>query len=309
MKLPITIVPANKDYTFITWEVFNICNYSCSYCPEELHSGSFNAIELDDALYFFNEVFLDHDHDSERRILSIGGGEPTLWKNLKSFINRLDDSYSIELVTNGSRTIRWWDEFINNVKLDRIVISVHMEYAKVPHIIELIELLNCRTQLTVMILTTDQSQFGEVCHIYDHIKNSSSLKCSFRVKAIVDKKHGSYLSSNNEHIETMVINSNYGDMKYSNDIIMNEQYLNINQVNSMISKNQNRFKDYKCFIGNKRIYITYDGSIYGASCSTAKLYRMGNIRDDVIKKFISPVRCRNEYCPCPPDIRIHKTNE
>lgn len=306
------IEPIDNEFTFITWEVFNKCNYSCSYCTENLHSGTYSSVDYDSALNFFNEVVLDYD-DSTRRMLSIGGGEPTIWKDLTRFLSNLDKSYTVELVTNGSRTIRWWKDFMGEVdNISRVSISVHLEYADISHIINLIEFLNGKCQITVMVLYQDGGS-ESIRMLYDHIKSNESLKCSLRVKPVVDKFNGSFSTSYTDEQHTifnsMEINRKQLGDKVPSELIVDGEVKTISWINNLMVNNENSFKSYNCSIGSGRLYITYDGNVFGASCSTAKMYPLGNINSPIINKRLSTVKCRNMHCPCPPDIRIPKHYE
>ena len=52
------------------------------------------------------------------------------------------------------------------------------------------------------------------------------------------------------------------------------------------SKSENKFKDWTCEIGSKRLVVWHDGNVYGAQCASEKF---GNIKDKKIKKMTSVV--------------------
>jgi hypothetical protein len=54
----------------------------------------------------------------------------------------MNPNYHTTIVTNGSRTLRWWEEFIADAKnLTVVTISIHLEYADMEHIINVCKII------------------------------------------------------------------------------------------------------------------------------------------------------------------------
>ena len=45
-----------KDWVVVNWNLGNMCNYSCSYCPSILNDGSFGWNDLEVVKKFINRV-------------------------------------------------------------------------------------------------------------------------------------------------------------------------------------------------------------------------------------------------------------
>ena len=71
--------------------------------------------------YIFENV------NSNDKMLTLTGGEPTLWPNLIEFLQGINKSYEIAIVSNGSRSLKYWDRLINSVNLTQI--SMGVEYS------------------------------------------------------------------------------------------------------------------------------------------------------------------------------------
>ena len=47
--------PENAHWFVVNWCLGNICNFSCSYCPDGLHNGSIKWPELETVKKFVTE--------------------------------------------------------------------------------------------------------------------------------------------------------------------------------------------------------------------------------------------------------------
>ena len=128
------------DSMHAEWVISNVCNYTCNYCDPKLYGGSSGWPDLQKSLDFWQYIHTDVNPNA--KMLTLSGGEPTIWPKLSEFFNRLDPSYKKAIVTNGSRTLRWWRKFIDNTQMTQIAISVHLEFADVNHIKEVIKIVS-----------------------------------------------------------------------------------------------------------------------------------------------------------------------
>jgi molybdenum cofactor biosynthesis enzyme MoaA len=64
------------------------------------------------------------------------GGEPTMWPQLIEFTDRLPESYILDISTNGSRTLRFWRDFSEKSKFQKVNISAHLADCDIEHLIE-----------------------------------------------------------------------------------------------------------------------------------------------------------------------------
>ena len=135
----------------IDWILSNICNYKCSYCGPSSNGGYFKWPSLDECKIAIDRIKKQSNH--KYRFYTLLGGEPTLWKDFRSIcelIKNDDDNTVINILTNGYRSISWWDK--TKLVLDKVSISFHHQYANSNHIIDVVNCINDSCQTTVQLL-------------------------------------------------------------------------------------------------------------------------------------------------------------
>jgi MoaA/NifB/PqqE/SkfB family radical SAM enzyme len=295
----------------IDWVITNNCNYKCNYCSPNLHSNTSGWPNYDNALKFFNYL---HSYNSNKKLIILCGGEPTLWPRLIDFIKESPDGYLLEIVTNGSRTLRWWEKFIDECKdkIHQIAISVHWESADINHLVEVCKLLDSKDmQTTVMIIADKAAGFKKIKTTFK-LLTADSLKINVIIKPVkVYTQSGKTQDYSKKEIEwinnTKYINSKTVDHPdIPSDMIVDGRRYAKSYAREILSKNKHNFKGWKCWAGSTRLNINYDGTINGATCRTANSISYGNINDDIIAIDPEPLICRENYCTCLLDIRIPK---
>ena len=79
----------NKENTFkILLTVHSLCNYSCKYCPDNLHDGKYTDITADQYLNFFKNLMIDNPEilDYKNKKITFTGGEPTLFPDIEKLL-------------------------------------------------------------------------------------------------------------------------------------------------------------------------------------------------------------------------------
>lgn len=291
----------------IEWVPSNVCNYACSYCIPSLHDGSSGWPDLDKSLAFFNSIH--NEVNPNNKMLTISGGEPTLWPKLTEFLNSLNSSYFTALVTNGSRTVRWWEDFIESCQnIHRVSISIHLKYADVDHIINVCKTIHKKVRTTVMVMY--DLDFEDKCYEFLEELQKHNLEISLTVKPLALRAESNPSIDYDEKARLLIKNFKYEKMKLpslpiATHLLINGEPKHFFHTSSMISKKENTFEGWFCEAGTKRLVIWHDGSVFGAQCSTARNQPLGNINDLQITK-INGLICKTPYCDCAPDIRIPK---
>jgi MoaA/NifB/PqqE/SkfB family radical SAM enzyme len=304
------LIEISNDYPntmHIEWVVSNVCNYKCSYCDPSLNNGSSRWPDYEKSLEFFNTVHKEINGNC--KLLSLTGGEPTLWPDLFKFLNNLDRSYYSAIVTNGSRSIKWWKKFIQECKnLTRVTISVHLHYSNSSHIIEVCKLLHKYCQVTVLVIF--DLKYKQKCFEFINEIEKHNLEISITLKPVIKKSHDRSVIDYSLEEKEKIKNYRYSKIKIPNipvaaHLKINGKDQHVFYANKLISEKKNKFKGWFCEAGSKRLIIWYDGTIYGSQCPTAKKYPLGNINQGLIKT-INGMVCDTEFCDCLPDIRIPK---
>lgn len=270
-----SIFPDNPDGMNIEWVLSNVCNYKCSYCKEDLYGGSSGQPHYDKALEFFN--YIHREVQPGHKLLNLTGGEPTIWPRLIPFLNELDKSYFVQITTNGSRTIKWWNRLLSKCdNIARVCISTHLEFADIDHIYKVAELLHQKVQLTILLLA-DKKNFKLV---KTYSKKLTNLECSVFIKPIRDYtgKAQDYTEEEKEYIENFKHStSKFTTLPIPTNLIIDGELKPYRYGFKIISNNEHQFKGWKCGLGKTRIVIWHNGDISLAQCSTAKKMKVGNI--------------------------------
>ena len=116
-----------KDWVVVNWNLGNMCNYTCSYCPPILNNGSFG---WQDFKVIKNFIDACETHYAPRKVyFEFTGGEVTLWKDFIKCAQYIKSKgHDIGFISNASRTIRWWEKNKNN--FDHVCLSFHPESAE-----------------------------------------------------------------------------------------------------------------------------------------------------------------------------------
>ncbi len=129
MNKIIKIEPVPKYYS-ISWMLGAFCNYSCSYCPDELHDTTSRPHDLDTLKTAWQNTYQKTQHLRLKYKISFTGGEVTANKNFLSFLEWLRSEYTdiamIVLTTNGSASANYYIKLAKVV--ESISFSTHSEF-------------------------------------------------------------------------------------------------------------------------------------------------------------------------------------
>lgn len=300
------------DSMHAEWVISNVCNYTCNYCDPKLYGGSSGWPDLQKSLDFW--AYVHKEVNPHAKMLTLSGGEPTLWPHLSEFFNKLDSSYKKAIVTNGSRTLRWWKKFIENTEIEQIAISVHLEFANVEHIKEVVRIIGPYCRVTCLIML-DENRVQQGREFAETLARED-LYCKVVIKPVT-RRHYSKNESQDYDKETLEWMAKFDynkdapilkkrDRTTAVNILIDGEEKPVFYMYEMISKNMHKFSGWKCYAGKHRLVVWYDGNVYGAQCTTAKNNLLGNIANGKLDKKIEPLICDTEFCACVPDIRIPK---
>jgi MoaA/NifB/PqqE/SkfB family radical SAM enzyme len=119
------------EYYSINWVLGSFCNYSCSYCPDELHDSTSKPHNLDTLKTAWTNIYNKTKHLKLKYKISFTGGEVTANKSFLPFVRWLrkefvDDIYMILLTTNGSASLNYYTRLVRDV--EAISFSTHSEF-------------------------------------------------------------------------------------------------------------------------------------------------------------------------------------
>ena len=119
------------EYYSINWVLGSFCNYSCSYCPDELHDTTSKPHDLGTLKTAWTNIHNKTKHLKLKYKISFTGGEVTANKSFLPFVRWLrkeftNNIYMILLTTNGSASLNYYTRLAKDV--EAISFSTHSEF-------------------------------------------------------------------------------------------------------------------------------------------------------------------------------------
>jgi organic radical activating enzyme len=329
---PIAIINKTQaDFLNLEYSFTNVCNYKCNYCWPYAHSGTSRWPDYDKVCKSFDHIISVYKNDiGKKKIrLHFQGGEPTLWPKLGEFAKFIYEKHDcrITMSTNGSRTLRWWEEYSDY--FDDVMISVHHEFCDIEHIKSVADLIYNKKNTMVSAAVMMDPKAWHTCK--DMLDNLISHPVPWLVKSwmLVDENDhvvkDTYSKEDLEFLEDKIKRIPPADyiekMKSLGAIQLDrsEAYTYFDdgtrqkfKTFDIMSNHMNNFYGWTCNLVTDRLVVQADGEIYG-SCGQRTLFDIGTLNifdDDFIEKFtkdvIKPVKCQQLICSCNSDVKITK---
>ena len=300
-----------KNWIVVNWNLGNMCNFSCSYCPEILHNGSFGWNDFDVVKDFVDAA---SEYFSPKNIyFEFTGGEVTLWKDfvkLAKYIKSIGND--IGFISNASRTLRWWEE--NKGYFDHVCLSFHAELSDSDHFIRIVDIMNatCRTHANVM-MHHKEPFWSKAKLVAEYIKGIPNL--SIAIQPLIIDFGDNLFPYTKEQLDYIYLPHSTiieddgikrklyrGAMKTINTKTNESEPM---AVHRFISAKTNNWEGWNCWAGLEQFIIDFDGSIWRGWCRVGGSF--GNIKNsDKIYWPINSVVCNKSHCHCNFDIMCKK---
>lgn len=323
MKKLIEIKNANIRKLLINYDLGNTCNYKCWYCFPGANTGTVKWPDLEvvkrNTVALIN-YYLDNNLVDE---VSIGllGGEPTLWKELGEFAKYVKENSrcKLYLITNGSRTIRWWEEYAKY--FDSINISVHHEKVNLDHIEELADVLYKQNLCFLTDVIMDHKEWDKCIAIVDRLV-ATKTKFMVLAKPIHINGETFYTPEQQEYLQVHLKRkpalktvlkywSTFNNIPTMTAIFDNGEVVKTKNEHYFIVNTLHGFQGWQCNLGINYLFINRQGELSG-TCRQL-LYGMDtyyNINDpdfeQTFKPIIQPVICEQRLCRCAGETAISK---
>ena len=299
----------HNDWFVVNWCLGNTCNYSCSYCPPNLHNGKIPWPELDRVKRFIKRVV---DQVAPRKVyFELTGGEVTMYKHFEEVCRYCTElGAKVGIISNGSRTLRWWEE--NKHLFDHVCLSSHPEHADTDHFVNVIKILNndVRTHVNIMM---SPEKFDHCYAVANRVKELGNISMALQPlihdfgdtlfdytpeqKVIFDKQHELIT----KHVKWSRSFDYYrGAMK---KVYENGQ-TQISSAHRFISDNSNDWSGWKCYSGVEQIIVDLGGRIYRGWCKLGNM--IGRVDDENLVIPTEPIVCSKTMCHCNFDIMSTK---
>lgn len=305
------LYPEVEDMVTVEITLGNQCNFECAYCPAILHDGSHGWLNYDDLIKFLNNV-LDVYHD-KKILVQFTGGEPTMYPKIRKLLQFCQaHNMVICVITNGTRTNRWWSEhasyfdrvaftyhypqveefqetFIENVRIANQVAQTHINFTVTPEEFDYIFTLSQKFKHLYDVnvrLKALRYDFGS--KFYPYTEAQTAIIKDFSTARRPSHKD---VARRNRDLRGITIKE---DPTGKRETIMAAQ-IALNQ--------ENQWKGWKCWTGIQKLFVNFDGQIYRGVCKVGG--SIGHISEDLFLPT-EPVICTKQFCNCPTDMYARK---
>ncbi len=297
------------------------CNYECWYCSKDFHGRTTKWPKLDVLLPNFLHLLDYYKSKGKKKfIIHIGGGEPSQWPELTNFVAGIKKKHNciVSLTTNGSRTVRWWEE---NVKqFDHIGLSVHHERVDADHIAKVGDIIYKNNVAMWASVLMDPNHWEKCIDIINTLKKS---KYDWSISSDqIQTDLTFYTEEQKKFLEKRIKRSNNVFYEYFINKRKRPKYHNptVYFTNSkekvpnhwLLLNGYSNFKDWKCNVGVDTAFIDKKGDIRG-SCGNFLFNKSFyyNIYDinfkNVFTPAIEPTICHMTRCWCQPEVNCTKS--
>ncbi len=302
-----------KSGIIITWWTSSICNYKCPYCSPEYNGGLNKFPETVYPILNFLNSIKKKFPDQEIQ-LEFLGGEPTLWKLLPSFIRKCQDiDINIHLNTNGSPSLKWWEE--DGELFSTISYAYHPYMQSEEQLIKNLKIITeLKLQDTItLFLLMSLEHFDKNYNLSKLlISKFDNLNVSFKAvrENVLSNKYNPYtneqkliLNNNNIYSKNKIYRHPWSVKEvlitYSNDI------QKIENRNILIRENENNFNGWICNSGIESFQIKTNGDVW--RCDNKVGNKLGNLfNNKKIELPDEPIICNATSCVCSQDYSITK---
>lgn len=311
MKIfPIVVEKADKpDYNFIEWKIHNVCNHNCSFCGNQHKDGSQRWLSLEKYKEYTDKLV--ESNNSRPFWIQITGGEPTLYPDLLELMRYMKSKGAmISLISNGSRTLRWWKELKESNVLDNLFVTYHSEQTdNYHHIAEVINLFQDKPVEIICLMTHVLNSIDKVFEAYDYIIENTGALVTVKAMMLNDDIYSQYST---EQLAKLKKSNWVPGNKRSSKLLPPEQYkinhrLKITYSNDLTIKvdpqqlmkqQKNNFFGWDCNIGLDSMRIDYD-VIYRGVCEVGETRSLNDPKLQFTDDFIS---CTRKDCFCGTDM-------
>lgn len=312
-----------EQHLNIGWATSNVCNFKCRYCFPGSNEGDVaNPQDVDLVVNNISHVIEHYRTNLDKQFfhLTILGGEPTVWRDFDRFLEKIKlvDGVYVSILTNGSRTLRWWNEYGGLV--DNLTLSLHISQADLDHSIQVADIVYSKGKKVTVQVLMDTECWDRGVQAINYMKENSRYPWMIETKPVVHStveytpEQTAYLKSSLKRYPTfawLLKNIRYlfnGHIRlYRSRAIYTDGSSTRAKPSTYILSGDTDFSGWSCNIGIESILIDQWGKING---SCGQLLFDANILDtDFASKFnpyLGPIICSMPSCTCLPATHASK---
>ena len=163
-----------SDVLRVSFQLGNVCTYDCSYCHHSDKDGSFKWPEftiVEKIIREIDRIYKAPPYNKTKIIFEYLGGEVTLWKDIEKIIILVNELGNKSwLITNGVRSLRWWEEYGKYFEI--VTISAHLEFCDIEHLCNVGNILADNSVLASTIILMYPPKWDECLTAIEYLKEN-----------------------------------------------------------------------------------------------------------------------------------------
>lgn len=314
----------------INWILTEMCNYRCSYCffkNKKTETNKFSTLtQIKKAIKHISSL------NRPSYDITLSGGEPTIHPCFFDIIHLVSETLKerlnkILIITNGSNNNGLYNRIADissdvNIKMQ---VSLHSEFVKMEHIIEMVETLSNKVFLRFALMYNPEKQ--KIVEEEFKILMDLRKKYPFTVDVVMlrptaEDERGKipydiryqdvhFLWQRNAHEDFLLLSKNAPPISYEDEYRYNIFYDVADEGGRKIvcgyENRLNNFKKMFCLSGSHLLRIEADGRTRGMVCwGGGQKYNIFQENPYLHEDFIQVVECPANSCGCRSNMHIPK---
>lgn len=301
-------------YRLVEWKLHDKCNYNCFFCGDENKLGKVGWYDLETNKKLVDSIV--KSAGDKPLWVQYTGGEPTLYPK---FVELLEYTKSknalVYVISNGSRTLRYWKELRDSKSLDILTITFHsQQLADYKHIAELANLFMDEETIVLVAVTYVKESIDYAIEGIEYLKDNTACIISTNAMDIVpykidettigkekfDKLLNEYnLMFGKRFSEKRLskIDPNIMPWPTKTQITYDDGTIEEKNVTNLMKLGENNFKGYECHAGMDTMNIEY-GFKFRGGCKRDKTA----FDPENLTFFEEPFVCDVDSCFCHMDM-------
>ena len=301
-------------YKLIEWKLHDKCNYDCFFCGDENKLGKVGWYDLETNKKLVDSIV--KSAEGKPLWIQFTGGEPTLYPKFIELLEYVKSKQVlVNIISNGSRTIRYWKELRDKKTVDLVTITFHSQHkVDYKHIAEIANLFLYEETFVVIIVTYVKESVDYALEGIEYLKENTACLISTNAMDIVpytidentigkekfDKILNEYnLSFGKKHAEKTPsqIDPTLKPWKMKAQVTYDDNTIEEKNVVQMMKLGENNFLGYECYAGIDSMNIE-NGFKFRGGCKRDKT----PFTPENLTFFDKPFICDVTSCFCHMDM-------
>ncbi len=305
-------------YKLVEWKLHDKCNYDCPFCGDENKKGLVGWSDFETNKKIVDSIAASCK-DSNYWI-QITGGEPTLYPKFIELLKYMREKGAwISVISNGSRTLRWWKELAEADVVDLLYLTFHsQQQASYKHLVDVSNLFFDKETLVINMSTYTVDTLDYLFEGLDYlVANTGNIIVTNAMDTITYRIDETMIGK--EKFDKLIESYNiqrgnrFADKKMSkvpfelmplattSVVTYNDDTNETKNIIQMMKNGENRFEGWECYAGIESMNIE-NGFKYRGGCKRDKT----KFKPENLTFFEKPFICDVADCYCGIDMVMTK---